>query len=238
MRNSIACANRFAHYLRGRGVRAGHARGTVCAGRGVEMLIGMLAILKAGGAYVPLDPGYPSERLTRDVARQRARRSCWRDAAGRTALDALERCAADPGSACGCVDAGARSRRRNPQRCRSHEPDVGRHLAYVIYTSGSTGAAEGGDGRARKRGESDGVRWTRRSRTRRIRACGACFPNASIAFDASVEEFWATLSRRRDARGACRSVRWRMPRRSCALCGRAADRSRRFARAVFWPTRP
>ncbi|WP_376748434.1 AMP-binding protein [Burkholderia pseudomallei] len=52
----------------------------------------------------------------------------------------------------------------------------------MIYTSGSTGAAEGGDGRARKRGESDGVRWTRRSHRTHPSARRVSL-NASIAFD-------------------------------------------------------
>jgi len=55
-------ANRLAHSLRKKGVRPEERVG-ICAERGVEMVVGMLAVLKAGGAYVPLDPAYPEERL-------------------------------------------------------------------------------------------------------------------------------------------------------------------------------
>src|SRR4029079_8612001 len=38
-------------------------RVAICAERGLEMVVGLLAVLKAGGAYVPLDPAYPADRL-------------------------------------------------------------------------------------------------------------------------------------------------------------------------------
>ena len=55
-------ANRWAHYLREKGVKP-EKRVGICTERGVEMVVGLLAVLKAGGAYVPLDPEYPEERL-------------------------------------------------------------------------------------------------------------------------------------------------------------------------------
>ena len=40
------------------------ARVAICAERGVEMVVGLLAaILKSGAAYLPLDPDYPADRL-------------------------------------------------------------------------------------------------------------------------------------------------------------------------------
>src|SRR5262249_33088009 len=56
-------ANRLAHHLRDLGVGP-DVPVAVCAQRGIEMVVGLLATLKAGGAYVPLDPAYPGERLT------------------------------------------------------------------------------------------------------------------------------------------------------------------------------
>ncbi|PNW89156.1 AMP-binding protein, partial [Burkholderia pseudomallei] len=50
-----ARANRLAHYLQARGVGPDRLV-ALCAERGIEMVVGLLAILKAGGAYVPLDP--------------------------------------------------------------------------------------------------------------------------------------------------------------------------------------
>ncbi|CPH97269.1 syringomycin synthetase [Burkholderia pseudomallei] len=59
-----ARANRLAHYLQARGVGPDRLV-ALCAERGIEMVVGLLAILKAGGAYVPLDPSHPPERLRR-----------------------------------------------------------------------------------------------------------------------------------------------------------------------------
>jgi amino acid adenylation domain-containing protein len=55
-------ANQLALYLRELGVRP-DKRVAICAERGLEIVVGLLAILKSGGAYVPLDPTHPAERL-------------------------------------------------------------------------------------------------------------------------------------------------------------------------------
>ncbi|MFZ2452642.1 MAG: amino acid adenylation domain-containing protein, partial [Methylovulum miyakonense] len=55
-------ANRLAHALIAHGVRPDQLV-ALCAERGIDLVIGLLAIHKAGGAYLPLDPGYPDERL-------------------------------------------------------------------------------------------------------------------------------------------------------------------------------
>ena len=55
-------ANRLAHYLRQLGVGPDD-RVAICAERGFEMIVALLAVLKAGGGYVPLDPTYPQDRL-------------------------------------------------------------------------------------------------------------------------------------------------------------------------------
>ena len=67
-----AQANRLARHLRTLGVSA-EQRVAVCAQRGVELVVGLLAVLKAGGAYVPLDPAYPRERLAFMLADSSAR---------------------------------------------------------------------------------------------------------------------------------------------------------------------
>ncbi|ALE77158.1 peptide synthetase [Pseudonocardia sp. AL041005-10] len=54
-------ANRFAHWLRGRGVGVGSKIG-VCLEYSVDLVIVVLGVLKSGAAYVPLDPGYPDAR--------------------------------------------------------------------------------------------------------------------------------------------------------------------------------
>ncbi|HWW71585.1 MAG TPA: condensation domain-containing protein, partial [Duganella sp.] len=55
-------ANQLAHHLRGLGVGP-DARVAICAERGLEMVVALIATLKAGGAYVPLDPVHPDDRL-------------------------------------------------------------------------------------------------------------------------------------------------------------------------------
>ncbi len=107
------------------------ARVGVCAGRTVEMVVGLLAILKAGGAYVPLDPAYPAARLaflfadsslsvllTEEALSARlpahGAREVWLDGVGELGGEPLAGVAVD-----------------------------GDSLAYVIYTSGSTGVPKG-----------------------------------------------------------------------------------------------
>ncbi|HEX8352864.1 MAG TPA: AMP-binding protein, partial [Pyrinomonadaceae bacterium] len=58
-----ARANRFAHYLRRRGVRP-EARVALSSPRSPELIVALLGVWKAGAAYVPLDPTYPSARLS------------------------------------------------------------------------------------------------------------------------------------------------------------------------------
>jgi amino acid adenylation domain-containing protein len=122
-------ANRLAHRLLTLGARGGLV--ALAAGRGLDLVTGILGILKAGCAYVPIDPAQPAERLAfllGDcgapvlVADAAARESfpAWQ---GRTLAleEALE---AEP----------------------DHEPDVFADAgspAYVIYTSGSTGQPKG-----------------------------------------------------------------------------------------------
>ena len=57
-----ARANRIAHLLRARGVRARRAGGPVPGPRRRHGR-GLLGMLKAGAGYVPLDPAFPADRL-------------------------------------------------------------------------------------------------------------------------------------------------------------------------------
>ncbi|KGV59457.1 D-alanine--poly(phosphoribitol) ligase, subunit 1 [Burkholderia pseudomallei MSHR4003] len=183
------CANRLAHYLRARGVREDD-RVALYARRSPELLIGMLATLKAGGAYVPLDPGYPAERLTHMLL-DSAPVVVLRDAAasddvlvrlnaGTLILDLHaddERWSAQPSG--------------NLKLCGSHEPDVGaRRLAYVIYTSGSTGAPKGVMVEHASVVNQIGAL----TEYLELDASDRVLQFSNIAFDASVEEIFATLS--------------------------------------------
>jgi amino acid adenylation domain-containing protein len=57
-------ANRLAHHLRRRGVRAG-VPVAIWMDRSHDLVVAMLAALKAGGHYVPLEPGWPVARAQR-----------------------------------------------------------------------------------------------------------------------------------------------------------------------------
>jgi amino acid adenylation domain-containing protein len=131
-------ANRLAHYLRSLDVGPDD-RVAICAERGPDMIIGLLAILKAGGAYVPLDPAYPADRLAYMLADAApkvlliqsglaARFADCAPALPRLLLDA------DP------APWAAQSEANPDPQALGLTP---RHLAYVIYTSGSTGQPKG-----------------------------------------------------------------------------------------------
>ncbi|WP_038727507.1 non-ribosomal peptide synthetase [Burkholderia pseudomallei] len=131
-----ARANRLAHYLQARGVGPDRLV-ALCAERGIEMVVGLLAILKAGGAYVPLDPAYASDRL-RGIVEDSQPALVLADAVGRAALGELD-------GALPVIDLEADALRwrempaTNPEVASQHV----HHLAYVIYTSGSTGRPKG-----------------------------------------------------------------------------------------------
>jgi natural product biosynthesis luciferase-like monooxygenase protein len=127
-----ARANRLAHHLRGLGVGP-DVRVALCAERGVELVVALLAIHKAGGAYVPLDPSYPRERLGYMIADA--------DVPVLVTQSHLEH---------ELPPHRARTVLLDDESVYEGRPEgdpvsgVGpAHLAYVIYTSGSTGRPKG-----------------------------------------------------------------------------------------------
>ncbi len=131
-------ANQLAHYLRKAGVRPDE-RVAICAERGFEMAVAVLAVLKAGGAYVPLDPGYPIERLTfmvEDSApvvllTEGQLKGLFASLEGRIPIldlkTAVPAWSSEPETDLDPKSIGLESR----------------HLAYLIFTSGSTGKPKG-----------------------------------------------------------------------------------------------
>ena len=132
-------ANQLAHYLRELGVRPDE-RVAICAERGLDMVVGLLATLKAGGAYVPLDPAFPAERL----------RFMLEDSAPVALLtqtrleDSFIK--SDNGRPIVLLD-GARAEwmtLHDDSNPSSDEIGVSaQNLACIIYTSGSTGTSKG-----------------------------------------------------------------------------------------------
>ncbi|KTT03118.1 hypothetical protein SB14R_18105 [Pseudomonas oryzihabitans] len=103
----------------------------LCAGRGIELLVGMLGILKAGAAYVPLDPDYPRARLAavcQDSGLTLLVAQC--EALERSGLRDLAVVLLDG------PDDDADDNLLLPRIAPAQ-------LAYVIYTSGSTGTPKG-----------------------------------------------------------------------------------------------
>ncbi|HEX8360464.1 MAG TPA: amino acid adenylation domain-containing protein, partial [Longimicrobium sp.] len=122
-----ARANRLAHYLRARGVRAGE-RVAVLVPRSAELVIAELAVLKAGAAYVPIDPAFPADRIALMMA------DCGARVFLALAIDVLPGFAAERVDVDLVVDGPT-----------GNLPDpVGPEApAYVMYTSGSTGTPKG-----------------------------------------------------------------------------------------------
>jgi amino acid adenylation domain-containing protein/non-ribosomal peptide synthase protein (TIGR01720 family) len=125
-------ANRFARYLRSRGVVSGTTVG-VLAGRDLDLLVALLAVLKAGGAYVPLDPTYPDERLS----------YMCRDAGIRLLLVSATTTAVAPDVDVAVVPLDDPTLWSDEVGEPPTPAPGDRDLAYIIYTSGSTGSPKG-----------------------------------------------------------------------------------------------
>ncbi|GAA2061956.1 non-ribosomal peptide synthase/polyketide synthase [Catenulispora yoronensis] len=131
-----ASSNRLARHLRGLGVGVGSVVG-LCFGRGVEMVVSVLAVWKAGGAYVPLDPEYPGDRLAFMVADSGV--SVVVGCRG-VAPDFV----ADQGAVAVWLDDPLMQLTLEGLSSTPLEvPVLPGQVAYVIYTSGSTGVPKG-----------------------------------------------------------------------------------------------
>ncbi|WP_051779150.1 non-ribosomal peptide synthetase [Streptomyces sp. NRRL S-241] len=167
-------ANRFARRLRSLGVGCDVVVG-LCAGRGLDTMVAMLAVLKAGGAYLPLDPDYPAERIAYMLDDARCPFVIVQDgldvASGSAEVIRLD---ADADASWPAHDLGV---------------DVARDgLAYVIYTSGSTGRPKGVE--VPHHGLTSMIAF--QSREFGLGPHSRVLQVASICFDASVSEIWIT----------------------------------------------
>ena len=190
-----ARANRLAHYLVERGAGPGDRIG-LCAERSFEMIVGLLAILKAGAAYVPLDPAYPSARLAHMIA-DSAPVLLLAQGSGLQALDeALAGNVIAGNDAPVRIDLLADAGLWADQPATDPvSPDLTPHsLAYVIYTSGSTGRPKG------VMIEHMGLANLVMAQIAALDLApqSRVLQFASIGFDASVSEIFATL-----CAGAC-----------------------------------
>nr|WP_324251528.1 non-ribosomal peptide synthase/polyketide synthase [Photorhabdus thracensis] len=175
-----AHANRLAHQLIALGV-APDQRVAICVSRSPAMVVGLLAVLKAGGAYVPLDTAYPVERLTH-ILNDAKPVIVLADKTGRAVLGEqvlAELIVLDPNVQPDQPGSNPLVPALTPQ-----------HLAYVIYTSGSTGQPKG----VMIEHQAIYQRSLGFNETYAVTAQDRVLQFSSFAFDASIEEFFSSLS--------------------------------------------
>lgn len=121
--------SRAAAGLAARGVGPGDVVG-VCLGRGVELVVALLAVWRAGAAYLPIDPGHPTERIAYVLGDSGTSLVLTDEAGAATpALSAFDTARL----------AELQAGRTAPVRSRASSAG----LAYLMYTSGSTGRPKG-----------------------------------------------------------------------------------------------
>jgi amino acid adenylation domain-containing protein len=174
-------ANKIAQILMSHGVAAEQRVG-LCVERSADMLIAVLGVLRAGAAYVPIEPDYPNERVAYIL----------RDS--RPAVILTQSTLASRVSGFGIpivtVDAEYAEANTGPVAGIAKTSN----LAYIIYTSGSTGRPKGvmveqGNVINLWRGLESAVYGE-------SSACQRIGLNASLCFDASVQQIIQLLSGR------------------------------------------
>jgi amino acid adenylation domain-containing protein len=179
-------ANQLAWYLRAKEVGPDQLVG-ICVERSLDMVVGLLGILKAGGAYVPLDPSYPRERL----------RYMLDDGVPRVLLTQAHLKERLPSSDAEVIALDKQWSEVAQQPCIDLDGTTlglrSSHLAYVIYTSGSTGQPKGTMIEHR---HILNLWQGLESAYRQSAPCQRIALNASLNFDASVQQFTQLLSGR------------------------------------------
>jgi len=171
-------ANRLAQHLKRLGVGPEVIVG-LCLERTTDLIVALLGILKAGGAYLSLDPEYPKERLKHMLRDTQAPvlvtyKHLLEELPENNALTV-------------CLDADAEAIRRESDQ-NPESRGTADQLAYVIYTSGSTGLPKGTLVPHRAV-----VRLVRNTNFARLDADEVFLQFATVSFDASTLELWASL---------------------------------------------
>jgi amino acid adenylation domain-containing protein len=171
-------ANQLGHYLKRLGVGP-ETRVGILLERSVEMPVALLAVLKAGGAYVAFDPSYPPERLL----------YMFEDSDVSVLLTQEKVVVGQPAHRVRivCLEAERSSIEEHDARNVQSDSNAS-NLAYLVYTSGSTGRPKGILVAHRSvvnasYGFINNHRMTERDRLLQF---------ASLSFDVSAEEFFAT----------------------------------------------
>ncbi|WP_454907644.1 amino acid adenylation domain-containing protein [Variovorax gossypii] len=131
-----ARANRLAHLLRGRGIKAGDVVATVLP-RSLDLVVAHLGIVKAGAAYLPIDPAHMAGRSA-FVFKEAAPAAVLTHGAMLPQLADVPHCLELDSDT--TVAALAIQQQTDPVQRPTPAPQ---DAAYVIYTSGSTGVPKG-----------------------------------------------------------------------------------------------
>jgi non-ribosomal peptide synthetase-like protein len=176
-------ANQLAHYLQSQHINQGSIVGILLE-RSVECYIAILATLKAGAAYVPIEVEYPDERINyilSDLSVNAVLTSSSQLAHKKLAwpqtfvLDAISE------------EISQQSTKRIRHNVSDHDGDK---LCYVIYTSGSTGKPKGVE-----IPQSSICHYvTQASKLYEMSSNDRVYQGFSLAFDASLEEFWMAFA--------------------------------------------
>lgn len=183
-----ARANRLAWRLVAHGVKPDD-RVAICVERSPEMIVGLLAILKAGGAYVPLDPAYPAERLAFMLADSAPVAALTHAAAAETLAAAMAGGQARPA----VINLDGEAAWADLPQDTLDPKSLGltsSNLAYVIYTSGSTGTPKGV--MVEHGNVVNHTAWFNAAFS--LRPDDVVLQRTPVAFDASVWEFFSTLT--------------------------------------------
>ncbi|MFD0474212.1 AMP-binding protein [Nonomuraea thailandensis] len=172
-------ANRLARVLVGEGVGAESVVG-VCLGRGVDLVVALLAVWKVGAGYLPLDPGQPVERIAFMLADSRAVLTV-------TSSEIADELPAGPARLVVLDDPLTTLRLAAVPAVRPDRVVSGDQVAYVIYTSGSTGRPKGVV--VTQAGLANYVGWAAG-----VYGVGEGAPlHSSVGFDLTVTSVWVPL---------------------------------------------
>ncbi|MHA6758660.1 non-ribosomal peptide synthetase [Streptacidiphilus sp. PAMC 29251] len=128
-------ADRFARYLRARGLTAGQVVAVVID-RDLDAYVAMLGILKAGGTFAMMDPKAPAARLDFMIKDTAAPLVVTRSAL-------VEKLPPSSGWETVLLDADWAAVEAQPAEQPLAEWSTADSLAYILYTSGSTGTPKG-----------------------------------------------------------------------------------------------